>query len=172
MMLLLCLLGSASAFNIATTPRSHPLIAMTATTRSRALTMMSAPEKDGKWLVWRRRFGTIWRREPMVPQGTIDGAKELLEPPRSITAPKQRTGTSYLPEETVERAKEGSKFEKIKLEKDPTQIFTDLYDYAAKIRAGEMDWQDVEDADINTRLKWTGLLHRAKKNPGTFMSRC
>ena len=171
MMLLLCLLGSASAFNIATTPRSHPLIAMTATTRSRALTMMSAPEKDGKWLVWRRRFGTIWRREPMVPQGTIDGVKELLKPPRSITAPKQRTGTSYLPEETVERAKEGSKFEKIKLEKDPTQIFTDLYDYAAKIRAGEMDWQDVEDADINTRLKWTGLLHRAKKNPGTFMSR-
>ena len=35
-------------------------------------------------------------------------------------------------------------------------MFTDLYEYAAKIRAGEMTWQDVEDADINTRLKWTG----------------
>ena len=79
-----------------------------------------------------------------------------------------------------------------------------IYDYAAKIRAGELDWQDVEDADINTRLKWSayarlepatratcgflalllplthessdpssaaGMLHRAKKNPGTFMMR-
>ena len=39
------------------------------------------------------------------------------------------------------------------------------------IRAGELDWKDVEDADINTRLKWVGLLHRAKRNPGTFMMR-
>ena len=60
---------------------------------------------------------------------------------------------------------------KIKLDKDTTEIFTDIYDYAAKIRAGELDWKDVEDADINTRLKWVGLLHRAKKNPGTFMMR-
>ena len=70
--------------------------------------------------------------------------------------PKKSTGTSYLPEETVARAEEGSKFEKIKLGKDTTAMFTDLYEYAAKIRAGEMTWQDVEDADINTRLKWTG----------------
>ena len=50
-------------------------------------------------------------------------------------------------------------------------MFTDIYDYAAKIRAGEMDWKDVEDADINTRFKWLGLLHRAKRAPGSFMMR-
>mmetsp|Transcript_12904 Transcript_12904/g.19428 ORF Transcript_12904/g.19428 Transcript_12904/m.19428 type:complete len:609 (+) Transcript_12904:35-1861(+) len=88
----------------------------------------------------------------------------------TMLSPKA-SGTSYLPEETVQRAAQGSKFEKIKLEKDPTAIFTDLYDYAAKIRAGELDWQDVEDADLNTRLKWVGMLHRAKRNPGTFMMR-
>jgi len=90
---------------------------------------------------------------------------------RSMTKPKQTTGTSYLPDDTVERAASGSKFEKIKLAKDTTAVFTDLYDYAAKIRAGELDWKDVEDADLNTRLKWVGMLHRAKKNPGTFMMR-
>ena len=83
--------------------------------------------------------------------------KDLMAAPRSITVPKKRTGTSYLPTETVARAEEGSKFEKIKLAKDTTAMFTDLYEYAAKIRAGEMTWQDVEDADINTRLKWAGL---------------
>ena len=92
-------------------------------------------------------------------------------PRRSISVPKARTGTSYLPADTVERAEAGSKFEKIKLAKEPTTVFTDIYDYAAKIRAGEMDWKDVEDADINTRFKWLGLLHRAKRAPGSFMMR-
>jgi len=92
-------------------------------------------------------------------------------PRRSISVPKARTGTSYLPADTVERAEAGSKFEKIKLAKETTTVFTDIYDYAAKIRAGEMDWKDVEDADINTRFKWLGLLHRAKKAPGSFMMR-
>ena len=46
--------------------------------------------------------------------------------PRSIITPKQATGTSYLPAETVERCKAGTKFEKIKLEKDTTAIFTDM----------------------------------------------
>ena len=48
---------------------------------------------------------------------------------RSMTKPKQTTGTSYLPDDTVERAASGSKFEKIKLAKDTTAVFTDLYDY-------------------------------------------
>merc|ERR1719482_1657724 len=94
-----------------------------------------------------------------------------MHPRGTMSTPKQTTGTSYLPAETVERAEAGTKFEKIKLAKDTTAIFTDVYDYAAKIRAGTMDWKEVEDADINTRLKWVGLLHRAKRNPGTFMSR-
>jgi len=118
----------------------------------------------------------------VVPEETVSDVAKLKDeeeveltvlghPRKSISIPKKTTGTSYLPEETVERAEAGSKFEKIKLAKETTEIFTDLYDYAAKIRSGELDWKDVEDADINTRLKWVGLLHRAKKNPGTFMMR-
>ena len=157
-LLLLCLVGSATAFNIGAGPTSSRL-SSTATTRSRAFTMSDTePERDGPWLVWRRRFGTIWRRteEPRVPEETVKKVKDLMAAPRSITVPKKSTGTSYLPAETVARAEQGSKFEKIKLGKDTTAMFTDLYEYAAKIRAGEMTWQDVEDADINTRLKWTG----------------
>ena len=91
----------------------------------------------------------------IVPEETVQEVTVLKHPRKTIKTPKA-TGTSYLPPETLEAAQEGSKFEKIKLAKDTTAMFTDLYEYAAKIRAGEMTWQDVEDADINTRLKWTG----------------
>ena len=37
--------------------------------------------------------------------------------------------------------------------------------------SGEMDWEDVEKADFNTRLKWLGLVHRDKGTPGKFMMR-
>ena len=46
-----------------------------------------------------------------------------------------------------------------------------MYEYAAAIRSGEMDWKDVEKADFNTRLKWVGLVHRDKRTPGKFMMR-
>ena len=48
-----------------------------------------------------------------------------------------KTGTSYLPEETLERAKEGNPIEKAKLAKDATSAFNDVYAFAAAIRAGE-----------------------------------
>jgi hypothetical protein len=60
------------------------------------------------------------------------------------------TGTSFLPEETIERCKSGSPIEKIKMEKDATSAFVDIYEYARKIREGEMTWEDVEKADLDT----------------------
>jgi hypothetical protein len=61
------------------------------------------------------------------------------------------TGTSYLPPATVQRAREnGSPIEKIKLEKDGTSAFVDVYEYAKKIRAGEMTWEEVEKADLDS----------------------
>jgi hypothetical protein len=60
------------------------------------------------------------------------------------------TGTSFLADETVGRAKEGSPVEKIKLEKDGTSAFVDVYEYARKIRQGEMTWEEVEKADLDT----------------------
>lgn len=60
------------------------------------------------------------------------------------------TGTSFLPKETVERAKSGSPIEKAKLEKDPIDAWVDVYEYARKIREGEMTWEEVEKADLDT----------------------
>lgn len=81
------------------------------------------------------------------------------------------TGRSFLSAETLERAAAGSKIEKIKLAKDGTSAFVDVYEYARKIREGEMTWEEVEAADMDTRLKWVGMLHRNKRTPGQFMMR-
>lgn len=62
----------------------------------------------------------------------------------------KKTGTFFLPPETIERASKGSPIEKVKLEKDGTSAFVDVYEYAAKIRSGEMTWEDVEKADLDT----------------------
>lgn len=59
-------------------------------------------------------------------------------------------GTSFLPEETIERAKKGSPVEKVKLAKDGTSAFVDVYEFARKIREGEMTWEEVEKADLDT----------------------
>ncbi len=56
------------------------------------------------------------------------------------------TGTSFLPEETIERAKDGNPIEKAKLAKDATAAFNDVYEFAAAIREGSMDWKDIEKA--------------------------
>jgi hypothetical protein len=61
------------------------------------------------------------------------------------------TGTSFLPNDTIERArKNGSPIEKVKLEKDGTSAFVDVYEYARKIRNGEMTWEEVDKADLDT----------------------
>jgi hypothetical protein len=60
------------------------------------------------------------------------------------------TGTSFLPEDTIERAKIGSPIEKIKLAKDGTAAFVDVYEFARKIREGEMTWEEVEKSDLDT----------------------
>lgn len=81
------------------------------------------------------------------------------------------TGTSFLPQDAIERASKGNPIEKAKLAKDGTSAFKDVYEYAAKFRSGEMTWEEVEAADMNTRLKFVGMLHRDKRTPGQFMMR-
>jgi len=89
----------------------------------------------------------------------------------SAVATDKATGTSFLPEETLERSKVGSPIEKAKLAKDPINAWVDIYEYARKIREGEMTWEEVEKADLDTRLKFVGMLHRNKRTPGQFMMR-
>mmetsp|Transcript_17582 Transcript_17582/g.24788 ORF Transcript_17582/g.24788 Transcript_17582/m.24788 type:complete len:645 (+) Transcript_17582:87-2021(+) len=83
----------------------------------------------------------------------------------------KKSGASFLPEETRERALYGNPTEKVKMKKDPISAWVDIYEYARKIREGEMTWEDVEKADLDTRLKYVGMLHRNKRTPGQFMFR-
>lgn len=62
----------------------------------------------------------------------------------------KRTGNSFLSEETKARAAEGNPIEKAKQQKCGTSAFVDVYEYAAKIRSGEMTWEEVEKADLDT----------------------
>ena len=62
----------------------------------------------------------------------------------------KRTGNSFLSEETKERGANGNPIEKAKQAKDGTSAFVDVYEYAAKIRAGELTWKEVVKADLDT----------------------
>jgi hypothetical protein len=68
----------------------------------------------------------------------------------NVISTAKPTGTSFLPSETVERAKSGSPVEKVKIAKDPTNAWIDVYEYARKIREGIMTWEEVESADLDT----------------------
>jgi len=82
------------------------------------------------------------------------------------------TGNSFLPEDTVERCTTKSNpVEKAKQKKDGTSAWKDAYEFAALIREGSLSWDEIEKADLETRLKWTGLVHRGKRTPGQFMLR-
>jgi len=93
---------------------------------------------------------------------------ELVKGPIIVEKP---TGTSFLPEETLARCEKGNPTEKAKLKKDPIHAWIDVYDYARKIREGEMTWKEVEKADLDTRVKYVGMLHRNKRTPGQFLLR-
>lgn len=122
-----------------------------------------------------QRIGT---KGTVVPVGAAKAASKILSPMGTefIVGPAGPTwtgptGTSFLPEETVERAKQGNPIEKAKIAKDATTAFNSVYEFAAAVRAGTLDWEDVEKGDMNTRLKWVGLVHRDKRTPGRFMMR-
>lgn len=65
----------------------------------------------------------------------------------AVTKP---TGTSFLPEEAVERARKGNPIEKLKLQKDGTAAFVDVYEYARQIREGTLSWEEVEKNDLES----------------------
>ena len=83
----------------------------------------------------------------------------------------KRTGASYLPPETLERAAAGNMFEKVKVKKDPSLVWTDIEEWAAAIRAGKTNWEEIASDDLDIRVKYAGLFHRKKATPGKFMMR-
>eukprot|EP00964_Phaeocystis_antarctica_P133265 scaffold97468_cov39-Phaeocystis_antarctica.AAC.1 len=88
------------------------------------------------------------------PRGQVKAGEERFEGHKG-KAWEGRTGTSFLPEETQERAAAGNPVEQAKVAKDATTIFNTVYEYAAAIRSGEMDWKDVEKAWLTLTLTLT-----------------
>ena len=80
-------------------------------------------------------------------ESAVENAVDFVKGPIIVDKP---TGTSFLPEETVERCKKGNPTEKVKLTKDPINAWVDIYEYARKIREGEMTWEEVDKADLDT----------------------
>jgi hypothetical protein len=78
---------------------------------------------------------------------TAEEEKTFVKGPVIVDKP---TGTSFLPEETLARCEKGNPTEKVKLKKDPINAWVDVYEYARKIREGEMTWEDVDKADLDT----------------------
>lgn len=99
-------------------------------------------------------FSTTAAFMPLTSKPQLSSTTKLFQSKETETAPTltttKPTGTSFLPEETIERCKSGSPIEKAKLEKDPINSWIDVYEYARKIREGEMTWEEVEKADLDT----------------------
>lgn len=78
---------------------------------------------------------------------------------------------NFLPQEARERAVLGNMFEKVKARKGGAFAWADVHDYAAAIRSGQINWDDIETDDIDIRFKYSGAFHRRKATPGRFMLR-
>ena len=86
----------------------------------------------------------------------------------------EKSGLRYLPEETQMRIlgnKKSNKFEKIKAAKCGSTMWTEVEDLAKMLRSGDVAWEDLNLDDVDIRMKWAGLFHRAKRTPGKFMMR-
>jgi len=108
---------------------------------------------------------------PKLSPRNINSIKNFAHLKMSTTESKKTTGTDYLPENAKARAAEGNMFEKVKLKKDGSSAWDDIYEYAAAIRAGTMNWEDIASDDIDIRVKYAGMFHRKKMTPGKFMLR-
>ena len=77
-------------------------------------------------------------------------------PEEAVTYPQvdertgKSTGISFLPDDVIATLSKGSPVEKVKLAKDGTSAFVDVYEYARKIREGEMTWEEVETAELDS----------------------
>eukprot|EP01038_Epipyxis_sp_PR26KG_P005178 gene5178-7205_t len=81
------------------------------------------------------------------------------------------TGTSFLSPEALEKAQNGNMFEKVKLKKDGSAMWTEIAEYAEAIRSGKINWEDIASDDMDIRVKYAGMFHRKKATPGKFMMR-
>jgi ferredoxin-nitrite reductase len=112
-------------------------------------------------------FGKLLAPKEPVPAKVTSIRAGWTPPAPDMT----KLGNDYLSEETIERAKVGNPFEKTKLKRDPTLVWDDVHEFAAAIREGKTNWEDIAKDDIDIRVKYAGMFHRGKRTPGKFMMR-
>ena len=71
--------------------------------------------------------------------------------PEVDTRTGKPTGNSFLPSDAIERATtKGNPTEKAKQRKDGTSAWSDVYELAAKVREGSLEWKEIEKDDFDT----------------------
>lgn len=107
-------------------------------------------------------------RIPRAPLVRVKAA-----PPASDDIDLEKSGLKYLSEAACERAldRKANKFEKTKVKKCGSRMWTEVFELAELIREGKTTWEDLDLDDIDVRMKWAGLFHRRKRVAGTFMMR-
>lgn len=96
------------------------------------------------------------RRRTFQQQQQQQRLSATAAPEEAVTYPQvddrtgKSTGISFLPDDVIATLSKGSPVEKVKLAKDGTSAFVDVYEYARKIREGEMTWEEVETADLDS----------------------
>lgn len=121
-------------------------------------------------------YGSLLKKKmPNMGRGLDIRAGSVIRPKTVTTATAvagKMKGIDFLPPAAIERAKAaGNPFEKAKLAKDPTMAWTDVQEFAAAIREGKTNWEDIASDDMDIRLKYAGMFHRKKQTPGRFMMR-
>ena len=83
------------------------------------------------------------------------------------------SGLKHLPEEARMRAtdKKANKFEKVKVQKCGSAMWTEAHELAKLLREGQTEWSDLNMDDVDIRLKFAGMFHRGKRTPKRFMMR-
>ena len=124
-------------------------------------------------------FAMSFTLHHVIPSVTRDRIRHVRHDARFVRAAASqdvdlsRSGLKYLSDAARERAtaKKANKFEKVKVQKCGSRMWTEVYELSQLIREGKTTWEELDLDDIDIRMKWAGLFHRRKRVPGTFMMR-
>lgn len=117
------------------------------------------------------RYGLLARHACEAERADSPSLEDLK---REQNIDEEKSGLRYLPKETQLRilgSKKSNKFEKVKAVKCGSAMWMDVEDLAKMLRRGDVAWEDLNLDDVDIRMKWAGLFHRAKRTPGKFMLR-
>lgn len=115
-----------------------------------------------------RRHASGSHQQTESPSSRLDDLK------REHHIDMEKSGLRYLPEDTQLRIlgnPKSNKFEKVKMVQCGSSMWTEVEDLAKMLRRGDIAWEDLNLDDVDIRMKWAGLFHRAKRTPGKFMMR-